>query len=59
MARNDTCDEEFVALIRGATTLDFGTVLEQQQQRNFRPQFEGVGGGGSERLEPSRGTEET
>ena len=31
-----TCDEEFVALIRGATALDFGTVLEQQQQRTGR-----------------------
>ena len=29
-----------------------------EQQRNFRPQFEGVGGGGGERLEPRRGTEE-
>ena len=31
-----TCDEEFVALIRGAATLDFATVLEQQQQRTGR-----------------------
>ena len=36
MAHNVTCDEEFVALIRRATTLDFGTVLEQQQQRTGR-----------------------
>jgi len=36
MAHNVTCDEEFVALIRGATALDFGTVLEQQQQRTGR-----------------------
>ena len=36
MAHNVTCDEEFVAHIRGATTLDFGTVLEQQQQRTGR-----------------------
>jgi len=36
MVYNVTCDEEFVALIRGATTLDFGTVLEQQQQRTGR-----------------------
>ena len=33
---NVTCDEEFVALIRGATGLDFATVLEQQQQRTGR-----------------------
>ena len=31
-----TCNEKFVALIRGATALDFGTVLEQQQQRTGR-----------------------
>ena len=32
MAHNVTCDEEFVALIRGATGFDFATILEQQQQ---------------------------
>ena len=31
-----TCDEEFVALIRGAAALDFATVLEQQKQRTGR-----------------------
>ena len=36
MAHDVTCDEEFIALIRGATALDFGTVLEQQQQRTGR-----------------------
>ena len=36
MVYNVTCDEEFVALIRGATTLDVATILEQQQQRTGR-----------------------
>ena len=33
---NVTCDEEFIAIIREATALDFATVLEQQQQRTRR-----------------------
>ena len=33
---NVTCHEELVALIRGATTLDFATILEQQQQHTGR-----------------------
>ena len=33
---NVTCDEEFVALIRVATALDFAAVFEQQKQRTRR-----------------------